>query len=81
MRASPVNGAKRSLAGKHQKAPTTAHVGQAVLLVNGGPPPSLALLPISASIDRENPPAEPGVAATLQSDTLVSVAAGFRRVA
>ena len=37
-----------------------------------------ALLSISASIDWEKPSAEPGVAATLQSATLVSVAAGFR---
>jgi hypothetical protein len=60
-----------------QKAPTTAHVGQAVLLVNGGPPLRLALIFISASMIGRNP-AEPGVAATPQSATLVSVAAGFR---
>ncbi|HET9778760.1 MAG TPA: aminotransferase class IV [Propionibacteriaceae bacterium] len=36
------------------------------------------MLSISASIDCEKPPAEPGVAATLQTATLVSLAAGFR---
>jgi hypothetical protein len=62
-----------------QKAPTTAHVGHAVLLVNGGPPPSLrsalhlGLHRLGETTGRARR------CRTLQSATLVTFAAGFRR--